>query len=89
MKQKIAKSNKNKQKKEELEMAIEFLHRNSWDYSLNGNTLEPEPDIIMRGPNGQHIGLELTRSSKKNVEAEMKSSWHEGSFSGEDPKVFL
>lgn len=59
------KSNRINQKKEELEMATEFLHRNSWDYSLNGNTIEPEPDILMRGLNGQHIGLELTRLKQK------------------------
>ena len=82
------KSNKIKQKKEELEMATEFLHRNAWDYSLDGNTVEPQPDIIMRESNGHHIGHELTRSKKKNGEAEMKVAGMKDLFLERIPKFF-
>lgn len=44
-------TNRKKQKNEELDMAIEFLHRNSLNYSLDGNTIELEPDICFNSLN--------------------------------------
>jgi len=64
--------NRNKQKKEELDMAKEFIHRQGWRYMVDGNTKEPAPDIFLT-KNGDKIGLELTRSGKMNGEAEMKA----------------
>lgn len=81
-------ANRKTQKIEELDMTIEFLHRNSLDYSLDCNTIEPEPDILMRGLNGQHIGLELTRSIKNNGEAEMKVAGMKNLFLERIPKCF-